>query len=369
VTQSDLTVALLANDIGMGLSYGVYKVNDGTNNRLVNLDYENNILWILAITDCSTVAINKLGGLDSSNGINELAYDGTSIYLTQWETDVDASKFSYTDIFGNGGAWVETSWDGGSYETDDPFYADITGLTPSTKYEFQGRNQNDDGEGDWSASNTFTTGGNTTVSTTSNLKLQATSGTDWTGETSSAISLDVTVDRKAAYKRVTSSALSLLTSILAKAKAAYNFAVSCGLALGAAVNRKVTTTRATSSGITLAASVVIAKTLLIITSCALALSASVSRTATFTRSTASNLGLAVNLIKHYGRTFVISTALSLSARVWAYARTAWTRTILAIDGRVVQPITGRTIQSLDGRTIQSLIGRVIRSITGRDLGG
>jgi len=54
-------------------------------------------------------------------------------------------------------AWTETSWDGGSYETDDTYYEDLTGLTLGTEYEFQTQGKNSAGEGDWSSSLYFDT--------------------------------------------------------------------------------------------------------------------------------------------------------------------------------------------------------------------
>ena len=101
VTQSDLTVAQLAGNIGMGLSYGVFKVNDGTQDRLINLDFENNILWVLALPGCSLVRTNYLSGLGASDGIAELASDGTNVYLSQWVTsgNTPTSKFTQSHVF------------------------------------------------------------------------------------------------------------------------------------------------------------------------------------------------------------------------------------------------------------------------------
>jgi len=53
-------------------------------------------------------------------------------------------------------AWAYTDWANG-LTTDNPFSADITGLTLNTEYEFQAQNRNED-EGDWSSSKFFTTG-------------------------------------------------------------------------------------------------------------------------------------------------------------------------------------------------------------------
>lgn len=159
VAQSDLTISELATGISMGLSYGVYRVNDGVDDRLLNLDYENNSVWVLSMPSCSLVRRNDLTLLETEDSINELASDGTYVYLTQWVTSGNApiAKFSYSDIF-TGTIWTVTEWQN-TLETDDTYYEDLVGLEPDIEYDFQTQAKNDAGEGDWSSSEYFDTRG------------------------------------------------------------------------------------------------------------------------------------------------------------------------------------------------------------------
>lgn len=156
VAQSDLAISELATSISMGLSYGVYKVNDGSNDRLLVLDYENNYIWVLSMPDCSLVGGGYLLGLESVDPINELASDGSYIYLCQWVTSGNApiASFPQSDVVRL--SWTETDWQN-TLETDDTFYDELTGLTTETEYEFQAQARNDEGEGDWSSLGYFDT--------------------------------------------------------------------------------------------------------------------------------------------------------------------------------------------------------------------
>ena len=56
--------------------------------------------------------------------------------------------------------WIITEWDdnnGDRYFTDDPFSAIITRLNSNQIYEYQAQAENNDGEGEWSSSEYFTT--------------------------------------------------------------------------------------------------------------------------------------------------------------------------------------------------------------------
>jgi len=104
-TLSDLTVSSLATGIGMGKSYGCFKVNDGTNDRLLVLDADNNYIWILSMPACSLVRYNNLQGLETSDSINELTSDGTYVYLSQWVTsgNTPLSRFVLNNNFWGSG--------------------------------------------------------------------------------------------------------------------------------------------------------------------------------------------------------------------------------------------------------------------------
>jgi len=78
------------------------------------------------------------------------SYDHTTAPKNTWGAKLHIEWTSAGD-------WVETAWDAGSHETDDPFYADISGLDADTEYEFQAQLKNDAGESVWSTSEFFTT--------------------------------------------------------------------------------------------------------------------------------------------------------------------------------------------------------------------
>ena len=63
------------------------------------------------------------------------------------------ARFRWREI---GGEWTETEWQN-TLSTDDPFYEDLSGLTPSTDYEYQAQARNSEGSTGWTDSVTFRT--------------------------------------------------------------------------------------------------------------------------------------------------------------------------------------------------------------------
>jgi len=155
--KSDLDRTDLSPSIDKDLDGQV--IHNGT--LLTLLKFAEGGLHKMAVIDLDTftrTAMLSLKGLTNDTWrTNELVLSNDYVHVHRGEHPttgyVILGAFNKSDV---PPAWVETSWANG-LTTDDPFSADITGLTQRTEYEFQAQNKNED-EGDWSTSKFFTTG-------------------------------------------------------------------------------------------------------------------------------------------------------------------------------------------------------------------
>ena len=98
---------------GLGRSYGIFGI---TATRYVLLDYQRKISWLFA-SNLTVKNIGRIQNLDSSEPLNELAQDGTYLYLSHWEaTNTHFVKVKIADaVFDNLGGNVK--YESGSYGT------------------------------------------------------------------------------------------------------------------------------------------------------------------------------------------------------------------------------------------------------------
>lgn len=141
VQKSDMSKSSVSPE-RLGQSYGVFKINDGVADRIVSLDQTHNWLWIFA-TDLTVRRVVGLTGLDTSNGVNELAEDASGyLHLTHYNPSSPTRiiKLEKSDVMpanAEGYIWSESN----SYGIGPHSHA-ISNLTTGITYRYKAKAYN-----------------------------------------------------------------------------------------------------------------------------------------------------------------------------------------------------------------------------------